>query len=152
MDKKIKNEKQSTPLQEEKKKKLEEYTSETEEKKSLPGSAPTKKRQSKKELRAIETEEKKANLENLIDTLLTGLDKELTERGLTSTTPIQKMFLREGAIGCGLKYGFSLDKYPEVLLGCGVVMVGVDKYTEVQALKKKKEEKSKEDKQENPAK
>lgn len=64
------------------------------------------------------------------DQVIIVINSMLIEKELTPLNPAQSMLIRMGIGGCIKKYGISLDEYPEILLGIGIIWTAYDKYTE----------------------
>lgn len=81
----------------------------------------------KEEEAAIASEEE---MKQFLGVFLDAMDAGLTKAGLTPMNPVQRMLISVGTVGTMKKYGLSMNEYPEVFLGAGVVWTGYDKFIE----------------------
>lgn len=82
--------------------------------------------QEKQEIPKVSIEE----AQNLTDQIISITNQMLINADLKPINPAQEMLIRLGLSGCIIKYGISLDQYPEILLAGGVAWCAWDKYNE----------------------
>lgn len=96
------------------------------------------KKKGRKPKTAEEPQQPEANENDLlIDCVLEMSDHYLISIGLSPINMLQKMLLRVGLVGTVKKYGLSIGEYPEVVLISGLAWIGVDKYAEIEAKRRK---------------
>jgi len=74
-------------------------------------------------------------IENYAKMIIDIANNQLVSKDLEPMNSLQIMLIQTGLVGVATKYNVSLDEYPEIALGGGILWVGFDKITE---LKKKK--------------